>query len=215
MSLASIHSENAGSHKCQSHTWHCCWKTLNTPWVHSLKGLGGNLGSRITALHEEVWRQTSLSWWKVSSVFPASAKQVSKTLERSSEGQTVEGRPGASKEWHVLPQRLKGTGWTSPVSRTSLETAWEQEPRELIAGYRGFVGGIWGTMLKRWVPSTWPGLLPCEWHQGGSGDEVITVTLLRPPSGDTVIPPGQTPLWSSALYHQSLMWGQSLYPENV
>lgn len=43
-------------------------------------------------------------------MFPASAKQVSKTLERSSEGQTVEGRPGASKEWHVLLQKLKETG---------------------------------------------------------------------------------------------------------
>ncbi|XP_029057848.1 protein SET-like [Monodon monoceros] len=60
-------------------------------------------------------------------------------------------------------------------------------------------------MFKRWVPSTWPGLPPCEWHQVGSGDGVITVTLLRPPSGDTVIPPGQTPTGSSALYHQSLI----------
>lgn len=37
-----------------------------------------------------------------------SAKQASEALEMSSEGQTVEGRPGASKESHVFPQKLKG-----------------------------------------------------------------------------------------------------------
>lgn len=37
-----------------------------------------------------------------------SSKQASKALEISSEGQTIEGRSGASKEWHVLPLKLKG-----------------------------------------------------------------------------------------------------------
>lgn len=40
--------------------------------------------------------------------FPLSSKKVSIALEMSSEGQTGEGRPGASKEKHKLPEKFKG-----------------------------------------------------------------------------------------------------------
>lgn len=42
--LAFIHFEDVGNHKCQNHTWHFRWKTLNTPMGPEPGGVMGKSG---------------------------------------------------------------------------------------------------------------------------------------------------------------------------
>lgn len=77
----------------------------------------------------------------------------------SSEGQTVEGRPGASKESHVFPQKLKGQAehLTFLTLLEKLHVGRNLESQLLAKRICG--GKVFGWMMFRHqVPSIWSGL---------------------------------------------------------